>query len=390
MHRLMYGRLHGRLLKLHRHMLRHMLKLHWKLCRRLHVMYVMHGHMYERLYQLYVLHVVFRNMLRHMLKLHWKLCRRLYRLFNDLHRHMLRLFKHMYRNMQHRLYRLWRQRLMEHKTLCLDLTTDCNMSCPWCIAKPLKDKLQMGGYLSAEVEKKLKDHISNVPHLLYSFHGGECTLYPEKMLEMMDYIRQENPAGKIRLFTNGSLLTAELVTQLNERDVDCVIGVGLTGYKTILNMVKHAKEPYNLISNIHMLKHKTIRVVPDRHDAFAYECIALHDIFLCPVEVTHDYATLKDWDNKAISTLKGELDILVKKGHATGGWFGIMCASMDMCDCPHENIHFFVDGTLGRSTQYHADYVVEGCAMLHKLMPAGIYENYINTIKEYVKELKAL
>ncbi|MEG1501975.1 MAG: radical SAM protein [Synergistaceae bacterium] len=276
---------------------------------------------------------------------------------------------------------------MKYETLCLDITEDCNFKCPWCIQEDvIQGRPHVKGQLTAEAQRKLYEHIDTEEHNMFSFHGGECTLYPEKMLEIMDHIKDKQPKAKLKLFTNGSLLSKSLVESLNKREVEVCVSVSARGYKDVLHLIEKSNNPTTVIKNIKTLNKYNIRFVAGKDEGFAYEALYLHTIFECPIEIDHDYTQFTEWTEEDLKHFEKEVDLLYKLQN--NGWkvyADVMGSRLDACDCPRMNIHFYTDGRFGRSAKYHAEYKVPGCSMVHKLLGAEKYKEYYRILTKYIE-----
>lgn len=99
------------------------------------------------------------------------------------------------------------------RSIIIEPTDKCNLSCSYCPRRSMKDKL---GFMDYGLYTKLIDEINHYPDReLVLFHRGESLLHPQ-FLDMVRYA--EGRVGKILLATNGTLLTPEISHALS----DCV------------------------------------------------------------------------------------------------------------------------------------------------------------------------
>lgn len=271
-----------------------------------------------------------------------------------------------------------------HRNLAIDITTDCNMECPWCIAS---DRKKCGTWTDATLAA-FAAHIAHIKYPMYSFHGGESTLYPDFMFATMDMCRAANPNARLQLFTNGTLITPEMAEKLNQRNVKVCVSVNLTGAKGIENFVRHSVMSDRQFDVINSLEHCFIRAVALRLTPFAHEAAALHALFSCTVETMPDYTTLKDWTDDDISHIRRQLETLKGLAPDYRQWHILPCAfTTKTCDCSKQTIHFYADGTFGRG-EYSSDRCITGCAMFQDQMGEKLYAQYQDLWTQYYTDRK--
>ena len=99
------------------------------------------------------------------------------------------------------------------ENISLETTRHCNLRCRHCYSNagtPLKDEL------TREEIKSLIDQLSEIGVLSMTFTGGEPLLHPH-IFELMEYARKKPLT--VFLFTNGTLITPEVVQKLKELSV---------------------------------------------------------------------------------------------------------------------------------------------------------------------------
>lgn len=258
------------------------------------------------------------------------------------------------------------------RNLAIDITTKCNLCCPWCIGPDKSDN----AVWSEGVYLRFLDHITAVSYDMYSFHGGESTLYPDAMFNVMDRIREVNPQARLKLFTNGTLLTDSIVDRLNERAVDVCLSLNQKGYKSLDTFILNSVNPACQFNVVKRLTHLCVRAVATRKTLFTVEALILHNIFNCIVETMPDYTTLKDWDEGDLEHISKELTLLQSVDKTYQEWHILPGGFCDHeCDCPHATRHFYVDGTLGRGA-YSSGRCIQGCAMFADQMGDKLYAQY--------------
>jgi len=110
------------------------------------------------------------------------------------------------------------------KSLMLMITYDCSMACSYCGVKQEK------GTISEEIYKKAVDLLFNSwgKEVMLRFFGGEPLLYPDLILEIINYterVKNKNPNKKVKylITTNGLHLNEDLIKKLNTYNVELMI-----------------------------------------------------------------------------------------------------------------------------------------------------------------------
>jgi len=108
----------------------------------------------------------------------------------------------------------------------IELTTRCNLNCPWCGRKQTKDK-------SAVIDKiKLKEFIKTLKGIkkVRFVGGGEPLLYPD-LVEIIRFGKRYIP--NVSLTTNGVLLDKKIISELVESGLsDIAVSLDGTDKKT--------------------------------------------------------------------------------------------------------------------------------------------------------------
>lgn len=263
--------------------------------------------------------------------------------------------------------------------MCIDITNDCNMDCPWCIGEHEHGR----GVWSEDTRQKFYAHVSNYEYSRFSLHGGESLLYPGEMFDVLTRLRIMRPTAALKLFTNATLLTEQIAVDLNNLGVKVCVSMQAEGPKGLMNLMRRAAEPSRLIGSIKRLKRCAVRTVILRGADFADEALLLHGIFGQPVEAFPDYTTLDELTLEDVAAFDRELRSIAARDHDYGHWFSLGCRFTDsFCDCPSLTRHFFADGSIGWN-DYTADYGIYGCAMFQKMMKPEVYKAYTE-----LKEMK--
>lgn len=118
------------------------------------------------------------------------------------------------------------------KMLVINITDACNLDCIYCSRQcARKNAGKMSMSLIKNVLKKAADY-SRLNHIKMTlqFHGGEPLTEFNKILDSIDSLSQEEQGRlKIRIQTNGTLITEEIVRECSKRNIE--IGISLDGTK---------------------------------------------------------------------------------------------------------------------------------------------------------------
>ena len=259
------------------------------------------------------------------------------------------------------------------KRILIDLTYDCNMKCPWCVARYVGAE-DMKGPMPPEAYEKLMNHLKDTKYDLYTFHGGEPTLYPELLKQAVCDIRDMQPEAKMMLYTNGTRLTPQLVRFLNDKKIHVWISLEAEGYKGLLQFMQYAEAPEDSFKNIQELKSVDIRVVVCQGKPFAYQALLLHNIFpLISVNIVPDYTTLNELALQDIAFMRAELERLKRSAPNYKKWSGLMQGFKHSCSCV-DKFHFYL-ATEEIATDPQAE-TGHGCSFFRRQMGGRLYDEY--------------
>lgn len=221
------------------------------------------------------------------------------------------------------------------------------------------------------------EHLEGTCYDWYTLRGGESTLYPETMFLVLDKCRERNPKANLKLFTNGTLLTDEMVWALNERSVKVCLSLNLAGYKGLENFILKSANPSRQFDILRKIKKLHVKAVFQRHVPFAAEALILHNIFGCTVESSPDYTTLIDWDDRDLVYVERELELLNSTDKSFREWHRLRgCTDRELCDCQHESLHFSADGVIGQYSKFVSKRSIYGCSMFADQMSDELYARY--------------
>jgi len=142
------------------------------------------------------------------------------------------------------------------KMLVVNVTDICNLDCIYCSRQcsrktPNRMDLQLIKTLLKKASAYAK--LNNI-RITIQFHGGEPLTEFNKILKSIDNLSKEEQAMlKIRIQTNGTLITEKIVKECSKRNIE--IGISLDGMKMENNLTRKSKEGKGTFNQIiHSLK----------------------------------------------------------------------------------------------------------------------------------------
>lgn len=272
---------------------------------------------------------------------------------------------------------------IKNHMLVLELTHDCDLSCPWCVVEPRKCP---NGVLDSVAVEKFLNIIKDNPRTEYGIQGGEPLLYPEHLFEIMDWIRRLQPDSKLSIASNATHLTKDVVQELNSRQVQCMFSMDADGYKGLMNLVCNAVKPDRIFNNIREVEHKSIRVVYERGTEFAVRALTVLNVFPeTAIEMVPNYFTMCDWTDEDFKIFEAETVLLKriagpqKRNIFLGQGFRELCPVTEkeyFCFDTHE-IEARCDPSLA---------INGGCPMFEQRFGVEGYERYRLAVDRYLKE----
>jgi len=118
------------------------------------------------------------------------------------------------------------------KTLIVNVTDQCNLNCVYCSRQCARQK---PGAMEIELvknilKKAIKYAKDNNIKMTVQFHGGEPLMEFNKIIWAIDNFSKEDLKNlKLRIQTNGTLLTEQIVKECKKRNIE--IGISLDGRK---------------------------------------------------------------------------------------------------------------------------------------------------------------
>lgn len=127
--------------------------------------------------------------------------------------------------------------MMQFKKIYLEITNNCNLSCPFCIGNTRIKK-----YLDFDEFKIILKNIKAYTNYLYFHILGEPLIHP-KINEFIDYAK--NQGFKVNITTNGYLIN-RIEDNKNVRQVN----ISLHSYNNILPLEKYLNNAFNAIDKL--------------------------------------------------------------------------------------------------------------------------------------------
>lgn len=262
-------------------------------------------------------------------------------------------------------------------SLSIHFTDLCNLRCPWCCAQSVMSRRPARLWSNATREH-LFTHLRRTPYSHYIIHGGEPTLFPDEVVRVLTFIRTECPPDvPVSVFTNGTLLTPELIDCLNHFRARVLLSINLEGPKGLESFFEHVSDPDNCIRMIRKLHALCIRCVALRGQSFALEAVTMHNLFGgVRVETSPDVTTLNEWTEEDIRCVDKELTLLRRLDPHYRDWHSLLLTPSYRCDCSRKNINYTTSGQfeLGPHKTSGRTY---GCAFAVEQMGEGLYNQYI-------------
>lgn len=99
--------------------------------------------------------------------------------------------------------------MKELYSVCWNITNKCNENCKFCYRKISKDN-------TLENNIKIYNSISNIKINKITFAGGEPLLY-DKLFDLVDYIKKNNPNIILSITTNGKIINEDIIDEIIKR-----------------------------------------------------------------------------------------------------------------------------------------------------------------------------
>ena len=125
---------------------------------------------------------------------------------------------------------------------CIFLTLSCNLSCSFCLTPCTLTKASSLSAFGNDIHTLLKEY-ARLKVAGIGFSGGEPMLASERLMDCLSRLRNANPATYLWAYTNGLVLTRNLISKLAEAGLNELrFNMAATGYfhPHILEMVRYA------------------------------------------------------------------------------------------------------------------------------------------------------
>ena len=272
--------------------------------------------------------------------------------------------------------------------MLLSITTQCNLSCPWCIGKFDKReyKEKINSVINKDTENLIITNIKKLHNKTLTISGGEPLLYPEIVKRIITKCRKEfGDSFRIDVLTNGLLLDKELVDFFNNNNIYLSISLSIFGYKGILNLINKAKCPDILVNLFRNLKYKRFHIVIDKDISFAKEALLLYNLYQCPIEYTPNLIDAFHYDDNDLEFIRKEIKIL-KTLSKDLSWFKLLYGRTKFCTCTNENLVLDTDGNLSICQPVHGP--MYGCKSAHYRMGNDIYNQYCVIVSNLINDTR--
>jgi uncharacterized protein len=211
----------------------------------------------------------------------------------------------------------------------LILTRNCNFACGYCY-QHIKSDIVMSNETIARACSFVLHRLLENRHRpdIINISGGDCLLYPEKVMETVSSIisgckKEDIPVPSFEVSTNASLLTGDIIDFFEKNKVSLFIGFDGTPASQNQNRVlKNSGEAtfnkcFNNIKNLHLknpdisitingvISNNNVQWLNNNFD-FLYEAFPR-------VPLTFNIAFNSLWDDKSLEIFKTELNLLANK-----------------------------------------------------------------------------
>ena len=209
----------------------------------------------------------------------------------------------------------------------ITLNRNCNFSCNYCYQSQKRSSV-----MSEEVMEKtinfIEQHINanGIKNYSFSISGGECFLYFDKILYLLNLINKKIDDTKIKklvdISTNASLLTEEKIKILKKYNVSLYIGFdGIKKMQEKNRFYVNKKTSFweclkNIDTCYKMIDKNNITinfVITNNNFKYAYKTFKFLATRYSPCNISFSIAYNSDWTTKEIKDLKYPLIKISKK-----------------------------------------------------------------------------
>ncbi len=195
---------------------------------------------------------------------------------------------------------------MKRLGLEIFLTSNCNFSCSFCLYK--KGRKESIDIKESLFLKKVDSQLTAKKYDAVWLTGGEPLLVLPKVKSVIELIKKRNPKTPIKLFTNGSLLTSEIISFLNKNNITVVISFdGVKNGDKTLNRLK----TYIDTKKIKQVNRLIIKYIWDIEKSFYKDLKELKMSFSpekqAAVLLGCDYTGLENFSDTRLKVLKKDI-----------------------------------------------------------------------------------
>lgn len=261
--------------------------------------------------------------------------------------------------------------------LCITTTCDCNYRCPWCL---MKENLgaDTGPMPPADFEKVMR-RVCEAPYQRYVLSGGEPTLYPEHLLDMVRVIRSVQPSAEFLVATNGTQLTLEFADRLNRAGAAVRVSVEPSGYKNFERLLANAARPLEVFEAMRRLNRMVLRMVltPEkiRNNRLAEDILLLGGFFSGKyIEAALDMTRYGDYTTDDMKILGGAVKAVLKTEPEFAKTLSLLMSFTHKCVEREDRYDRLIGGFVPGCDKSGSD---RGCVMLTRGMKPDAYKAYI-------------
>lgn len=262
------------------------------------------------------------------------------------------------------------------------------MECPWCMAEHTRDGRKPISEWSPSTKQQFIDCVNSGNYTSYSIAGGEPLIRPAILKDVIGIIRNHDENLPINVFTNGSLITPDIVNLLNTNNINVTLAVSPNGYKSIDNMVRLSKrnDTIQLLCGIHNLNIRYVYTLNDEQ-SYVSDMVTLYNTFGCGVECSIDYLYLSKIDVNYLYNLRYNLDDLCNRYPTIAANVQWTLAHMRYCDCT-TTASLYANGEWHYIPIYHPDLMYGCTGAMHK-MGVKLYNRFCVVLQNFNRQFES-
>jgi uncharacterized Fe-S cluster-containing radical SAM superfamily protein len=243
------------------------------------------------------------------------------------------------------------------------ITNKCNLNCSFCYIEKSEDVLDILAF-----RENLQRYKSLLKSSLFNLTGGEPLLYFPVCKEAVSVIKEQCPDARLKLYTNGLLLTGEIVNFINENNIATLIG---------------CHQPENLdFSLVKKIKRKAFKIIINEPKDVIEKAYFLYKTFFdCKIGVAINHKILSKISLKEIFAVIDEVRKLIDVFFIDG--FGIY-------DCDCDAVSFTNNGIVNKQEGFIEQFNKKACVGIVKWFEKDDAGDAIDLYKEISNQLVML